>query len=137
LEGYSSFAGRPAGIVGSPSRIEPAKCITISGINVAALDLFKSYAAQLEGFTGPDATDKTTYRNLPWWLQSVWLPIEFDPPKDLASDEGDPLFGGSCVQLLSELAEIASLSSSTSTTAAGSRTAGLFPHLATCMHSSI
>jgi hypothetical protein len=106
LEGYSSFAGRPAGITGSLSRIEPAKCITISAINGASLDLFNSYAARLEGFTGADAIDKTTYRNLPWWLQSVWLPLDFDPPKELASDEDDPLFVGSCVKLLSELAEI-------------------------------
>ena len=104
LGGYSSFAGRSAGILGSPSGIEPA--ITISVINAASLDLFNSYAARLEGFTGPDAMDKTTYRNLPWWLQSVWLPIEFDPPQDLASDEDDPLFVGSCAKLLSELAEI-------------------------------
>jgi hypothetical protein len=94
LNGYSSFVGRPEDRV------------TISAINVASLDLFNSYAARLEGLTDTDAMDKTTYRNLPWWLQSVWLPIEFDPPKDLASDEGDPLFVGSCGQLLSELAEI-------------------------------
>jgi hypothetical protein len=50
-----------------------------SAINVASLDLFNSYAAQLEGFTDTYAMDKTTYHNLPWWLQSVWLPIEFDP----------------------------------------------------------
>ena len=106
LEGYALLAGRPAGIVGSPSRIESAGFISISVINAASLDLFNSYAARLEGFTGADAIDKTTYRNLPWWIQSVWLPIEFDPPKDLASDADDPLFVGSCVKLLSELAEI-------------------------------
>jgi hypothetical protein len=94
LNGYSSFVGRPE------------ERVTISAIDVASLDLFNSYAARLEGLTDTDAMDKTTYRNLPWWLQSVWLPIEFDPPKDLASDEGDPLFVGSCGQLLSELAEI-------------------------------
>ena len=65
LEGYSSFAGRPAGIVGSPSRIEPAKCITISAIKVASLDLFNSYAARLEGFRGPDAMDKTNIAMCP------------------------------------------------------------------------
>ena len=43
---------------------------------------------------------------MPRRLQRVWLPIEFGPPKDLASDEDDTLFVGSCVQLLSELAEI-------------------------------
>jgi hypothetical protein len=108
LKGYPSsndFVGL-AGVVGSRSRIEPAESITISVINAASLDLFNSYAARLEGLTGADAMDKTTYRNLPWWLQSVWLPIEFEPPKDIASDEGDPLFVGSSVRLLSELAEI-------------------------------
>jgi len=49
---------------------------------------------------------KTAFRNLPWWLRTIWLPIEFDPPKNLASDESDPTFVGSSVCLLDELAKI-------------------------------
>jgi hypothetical protein len=49
-------------------------------------------------------------RNLPWWLQSVWLPIEFDPPKELASDEGDPTFVRSSIRLLNDLAKIKEMS---------------------------
>jgi hypothetical protein len=83
----------------------------ISLLNDASFALFNDYAAGLEGLSGPDAMTKTSFRNLPWWLQSVWLPIEFEPPSELASDEGDPTFLGSSVGLARELAKIKSMSS--------------------------
>jgi hypothetical protein len=39
-----------------------------------------------------------------------WLPIEFDPPKELASDQGDPTFVGSSIRLLNELTKIKEMS---------------------------
>jgi hypothetical protein len=83
----------------------------ISLLNDASFDLFNNYAAGLEGFSGPEAMVETSFRNLPWWLQSVWLPIEFDPPSDLASDEGDPTFVGSSIRLARELTTIKTMSS--------------------------
>jgi hypothetical protein len=61
----------------------------ISVLNNASLDAFTIFAAGLEGLSGLDAMDNTEFRNLPWWLESYWLPIEFDPPKELASDKDD------------------------------------------------
>jgi hypothetical protein len=84
--------------------------VMISLLNVASFGQFDDYAAALEGFSGPDAMLKTTFRNLPWWLQSYWLPVEFDPPKELASDPNDPTFVGSSMRLLQELEKIRRMS---------------------------
>ena len=84
--------------------------VMISVLNNASLDAFNTFAAGLEGFSEHDAMTKTALRNLPWWLQSFWLPIEFDPPKELASDQGDPTFVGSSIRLLNELTKIKEMS---------------------------
>ena len=94
----------------------------ISVLNDASLDAFNTFAAGLEGFSVNDAITKTALRNLPWWLQSVWLPIEFDPPKELASDEGDPTFVRSSIRLLNDLAKIKEMSPLTPVTRHGEST---------------
>lgn len=88
----------------------PQRTVESAMISVLNDATFNTFAAGLEGFSGNDAITKTALRNLPWWLQSVWLPIEFDPPKELASDEGNPTFVGSCIRLLNELAKIKEMS---------------------------
>jgi hypothetical protein len=85
--------------------------VMISVLNNASLDAFNTFAAGLEGFSEHDAMTKTALRNLPWWLQSFWLPIEFDPPKELASDKDDPTFVGSSIRLLNKLTKIKEMSS--------------------------
>jgi hypothetical protein len=80
--------------------------VMISVLNNASLDAFNTFAAGLEVFLEHDAMTKTALRNLPWWLQFFWLPIEFDPPKELDSDQGDPTFVGSSIRLLNELTKI-------------------------------
>jgi hypothetical protein len=84
--------------------------VMISVLNNASLDAFNTFAAGLEGFSEHDAMTKTALRNLPWWLQSFWLPIEFDPPKELASDKDDPTFVGSSIRLLNKLTKIKEMS---------------------------
>ena len=84
--------------------------VMISVLNNASLDAFNTFAAGLEGFSEHDGMTKTALRNLPWWLLSFWLPIEFDPPKELASDQGDPTFVGSSIRLLNELTKIKEMS---------------------------
>lgn len=54
--------------------------------------------------------DNTAFRNLPWWLDSFWLPVEFDPPAQPASDQDAPTFIGSSIRLLKELAKIQEIS---------------------------
>jgi hypothetical protein len=86
------------------------KSVMISVLNNASLDAFNTFAAGLEGFSEHDEMTKTALRNLPWWLQSFWLPIEFDPPKELASDKDDPTFVGSSIRLLNKLTKIKEMS---------------------------
>jgi hypothetical protein len=84
-----------------------AQCVAVIPLlNTASIAAFNRFVAALEGLTDNDAMDRTTFKNLPWWLVSVWLPIDFDPPRELGSDEGDPVFVGSCQRLVRELEEI-------------------------------
>jgi hypothetical protein len=84
--------------------------VMISVLNNASLDAFNTFAAVLEGLSGPDAIELTTFRNLPWWLDSFWLPVDFDPPKEPASDKDGPTFVGSSIRLLNELVRIKEMS---------------------------
>jgi len=77
----------------------------ISLLNDASFGFFNAYAAGLEGHYGPDAMEKTAFRNLPWWLESFWLPMDMASP---IVDEG--VFIGSSIRLLNELAEIRRIS---------------------------
>jgi hypothetical protein len=78
----------------------------ISMLNDASFDLFNNFAAGLEGFRGPDAMEKTTFRSLPWWLESFWLPLDFAPPITI-----DGAFVGSTFRLLGDLERIRALAS--------------------------
>lgn len=77
----------------------------LSAMNLASIVLFINYAAGLEGFHGPDAITKTTFRSLPWWMESAWLPLDLDPP----IVEGGT-FIGSSIRLLDELMRIRKMS---------------------------
>lgn len=106
----SPSTGGPIGRMTASGAQRETESVVISVLNNASLDAFNTFAAGLEGFSGLDAIAKTGLRNLPWWLQSVWLPIDFDPPKELASDKDDPTFVGSSIRLLNELAKIKEMS---------------------------
>ncbi len=84
----------------------------ISLFNLATVCLFTDHVADLEGFTNSgEAMERTKFRHLPWWQTSIWLPVEFQPPKDPAIDmDGWPIFLGSCQCLLADLAEVKKLS---------------------------
>jgi hypothetical protein len=75
--------------------------LLISIFDLASIDAFNTYAAKLEGLQGPDAMTKTRFRNLPWWLESFWIPMEFDAP---IVENG--LFIGSSIRLQDELSRI-------------------------------
>ncbi len=82
----------------------PEEVAVISLINVSSVSFFNKFAAGLEGLTGYDAMERTRFKNLPWWLSAVWLPIEINPP--VVTDGGDPVFVGSIARLQAELSEI-------------------------------
>jgi hypothetical protein len=79
--------------------------LLISILDLASIEAFNAYAAGLEGLQGLDAMTKTSFRNLPWWLESFWVPMEFSAP---VVENG--LFIGSSIRLLEELARIRAIS---------------------------
>jgi len=86
--------------------------ITISLLNLASVCCFLDHVAKLEGFPDSEtALDKTRFRNLPWWQTSIWLPLVFRPPQELAIESEElPVFLGSSQGLLSDLDEVQRLS---------------------------
>lgn len=82
----------------------PEEVAVISLMNVSSVSFFNQFAARLEGLTGHDAMDRSQFKNLPWWLDSVWLPLDINPP--IVSNTGDPVFVGSVAGLKSDLLKI-------------------------------
>src|SRR5262245_48726887 len=68
---------------------------TISCLNGSSVMVFLRHTLQLEGYSDEAAgfaageEGKTNSKNLPWWDNSIWLPIAFDNPGCL---EDDPTF---------------------------------------------
>jgi hypothetical protein len=88
----------------------PKNLATIGLFNLASIVLFNHHVAELEGIADKGrALLQTRFVNLPWWIYSIWLPIDFDPPREPALP--DSVFLGSSLHLLNELAEIRELSS--------------------------
>ncbi|HEX4157606.1 MAG TPA: hypothetical protein VHY79_03960 [Rhizomicrobium sp.] len=79
--------------------------LLISLFDLASIEAFNAYAVGLEGIRGTDAMTKTSFRNLPWWMESFWVPLDFDAP---IVENG--LFIGSSVRLLGELSRIRAMS---------------------------
>ena len=77
----------------------------ISIFDLASIDAFNTYAARLEGIQGPDAMTRTSFRNLPWWMESFWVPLDFDAPIVT-----NGLFVGSSIRLLNDLSRIRAMS---------------------------
>lgn len=94
---WRQYAGQPA---------------EISIFNLASVCFFTDHVAKLEGFVDSGkAMERTRFRNLPWWLLSVWLPVLFQPPPEPAIDMGgDPVFLGSAQGLLADLIEVQKVS---------------------------
>src|SRR5947208_2225174 len=53
---------------------------TISLLNLASVSLFLKHIATLEGHDINVALERTRFRHLPWWAESIWLPIDFESP---------------------------------------------------------
>ncbi|RPJ62188.1 MAG: hypothetical protein EHM23_04055 [Acidobacteria bacterium] len=81
-------------------------------LNLASVVCFLEHVARLEGF--PDvgvATEKTRFKHLPWYMDSIWLPVPMEMPKvPLMLDGGWPVFLGSAVSLHSALTRIREMS---------------------------
>ncbi len=86
---------------------------TICCLNGASVVEFLRHVVRCEGYsderTGFAAGENgnSKYRNMPWWDDSVWLPIELEP-RTLEVDA--PFFVGSCTALLRELRDLQGIS---------------------------
>jgi hypothetical protein len=87
--------------------------ITICSLNGASVVEFLRHVVRCEGYfdertgfaAGENGTSK--YRNMPWWDDSVWLPIELEPG---ILEVDAPFFVGSCTALLRELHDLQDIS---------------------------
>lgn len=77
-------------------------------MNLASIGLFLDHAARLEGFSdSTEALFKTQFKHLPWYMESIWLPIPFDAPAIPSDEERDyDMFIGSCWSLYDNLKKI-------------------------------
>lgn len=79
--------------------------------NLASVALFLEHTAHLEGLpSSEEAISRSRWTNLPYWIESVWLPIGGQPKAKVQNVEGTPTFLGSTSGLLADLAEINALS---------------------------
>jgi hypothetical protein len=86
--------------------------VEIDCLNVASVALFTRHARELEGLPPTqEGIDRSTFKNLPWFMYSVWLPIRFQPPTKPPTDaSGFPVFLGSCHGLLADLENVKKMS---------------------------
>jgi hypothetical protein len=85
---------------------------TIWCLNSASVVEFLRHVVRCEGYsderTGFAAGENgnSKYGNMPWWDESVWLPVELEP----GTLEDGPFFVGSCTALLRELRDLQDIS---------------------------
>jgi hypothetical protein len=84
----------------------------ISIFNLASVVLFTDHIVELGGFADSQAAmESARFPHISWWQTSIWLPVDFQPPKQPPIDLGGwPVFLGSCQGLLADLAEVQKLS---------------------------
>jgi len=83
---------------------------TLCFLNIASLVLFLDHVAVVEGYPASNIAfaaferGESGFKNFPWWVNSIWLPFDFEPRGNL---EDEPtLFVGSCQGLLRELTDL-------------------------------
>jgi hypothetical protein len=83
---------------------------TLCLLNVASLVVFLEHVGAVEGYpdskTALAALERgdSRYKNMPCWLNSIWLPFDFEPAGMLADDP--TVFVGSAPALLRELTDL-------------------------------
>lgn len=90
----------------------PKKIVVGESLNLASLCLFLDHVAELEGFKdSSSAISATRFKHLPYWMSTVWIPIDFEQTSVLYA-KTDPLCIASSVGLLRNLEAIRALSPS-------------------------
>ena len=90
----------------------PEKIDVIDNLNLASICLFTDHVKDLEGLPHTqEGMDRSKFKTLPGWMYCVWLPIEFNPPKEPPTDaSGFPVFVGGCQGLLADLEKVKKMS---------------------------
>jgi hypothetical protein len=90
-------------------RSGPAENGYVDTLNEASACAFLDYTAKLEGCaSSEEAIENSKWKNLPYWLQSVWLPLEgINVHPAVVKIEGTPTLIGTAAGLVNNLDEIA------------------------------
>jgi len=86
----------------------PAEVGYLDTLNEASVVTFLEFTAKLEGTSSEEAIQNSKWKNLPYWLQSIWLPLEsikVDPV--VVEIEGMPTLIGTATGLVNDLEAIA------------------------------
>jgi hypothetical protein len=82
----------------------------ISLLNLATVGLLTDFVSELLGRSGNDLMEDELFGNLPWWLDCIWIPVDFSPPRAFEDDPDGPFFFGSAPRLMTALGTIQSKS---------------------------
>jgi|GEM_PF-5118523 len=85
--------------------VEETRVVTFDALNVASISVFLDHAAGLEGFRdSSEAMDHSQWKNLPYWMNSLWLPIEHSSVLPVVLEaNAETLFAGTASGLISDL----------------------------------
>ena len=75
-------------------------------LNLATVCVFTDHVAQVMRQTPDILMEHETLGNLPWWMDSVWLPVDFSQHRAFEDDADGPFFLGSVPRLLAALDEV-------------------------------
>lgn len=75
-------------------------------LNLATVCVFTDHVAQVMGQTQESLMNHETLGNLPWWMDSVWVPVDFSLHRAFEEDADGPFFLGSVSRLLVALGEV-------------------------------
>ena len=83
---------------------------TVSLLNLATVSLFLDYVGKLFDTPTYELMKNDDFSNLPFWQESLWVPLEFSPSKVFERDRDGPFFFGSAPRLLLTLNKVKKLS---------------------------
>ena len=87
----------------------PSEVGYVDTLNEASVGAFLEFTAKLEGCaSSEEAIENSKWKNLPYWLQSIWLPLEGVNVDPIVVDiEGMPTLIGTVIGLVNDLEAIA------------------------------
>jgi hypothetical protein len=90
-----SFLGKYSGEASEWINASGQPLKTISLLNLATTCAFNEYVANVFEKPEKELMDDADFGNLPWWQYSMWIPVDFSPPRAFEKDPEFPFFFGS------------------------------------------